>query len=128
MLNKADIIAIVNDLRLPNGGYWVCTGAGLVLHGIKEFTRDIDMGCTTQVMDRLLREGHPLSFTSDGNRATSYGAMEFYENWFADEVVTVEGVSVATLLSIRKHKTILGREKDLRDIELIDAYLSTHPQ
>ena len=124
MLNKAEIIKLVNNLNLPNYEYWVTAGAGLVLHEVKEFTHDIDIGCTTKVLDNLLKEGNPLSFTSDEVRSTKCGEVtEFFENWFADEVEMIDGICVASLLSIRKHKSFLGRGKDLRDIALIDDFI-----
>ena len=45
------------------------------------------------------------------------------EDWETEEVVGIEGLPAASLMSIRKQKAALGREKDLRDIALIDAFL-----
>ena len=124
MLGKNEIVGLISDLNLTNGEYWVTAGAGLVLHGIKESARDIDIGCTDKVIDRLLLEGYPLSRTPDGIRAVKCGdILEFYENWFADEVVTIDGISVASPLSIRRQKAALGREKDMRDVKLIEEFI-----
>jgi len=125
MLDKAKIIELVANLNLPNNEYWLSAGAGLVLHGVKEFTQDIDIGCTTKLIEMLLHDNLPLLFASDGTRKTKLGdSIEFFENWYADEVEIIDGISVASLLSIRKHKAALGREKDLQDIVLIDSYVS----
>ena len=45
------------------------------------------------------------------------------EDWETEEVVEIEGLRSASLLSIRKQKEALGREKDLRDIALIDGFI-----
>ena len=42
MLHKEDIIKVLRDMNLPLGEYWITSGAGLVIHGVKEATRDID--------------------------------------------------------------------------------------
>ncbi|MFL0248684.1 hypothetical protein [Candidatus Clostridium stratigraminis] len=57
MLNKVDIVKIIKDMKLPLSEYWITSGAGLVLHGVKETTRDIDLGCTTYLVERYLRKG-----------------------------------------------------------------------
>ncbi|MDT8715351.1 hypothetical protein IAI10_01505 [Clostridium sp. 19966] len=50
MLYKEDIIKILKDVDLPLNEYWITSGAGLVIHGVKETTRDIDLGCTTNLV------------------------------------------------------------------------------
>ena len=42
------------------------------------------------------------------------------------DIVEIDGVSVYTVEAVRRFKEFLGREKDLRDIELIDKYLGEH--
>ncbi|MDT8715352.1 hypothetical protein IAI10_01510 [Clostridium sp. 19966] len=50
--------------------------------------------------------------------------IEILENWFVDEIIFIDGLPVASLESIKKQKIQLGREKDIRDIRLIDEYVS----
>ncbi|MBL4931202.1 hypothetical protein [Clostridium paridis] len=124
MLIKEDIIRIMKEVNLPLGEYWISSGAGLVLHGIKEKTNDIDLGCTSKLFDSLINKGYKYKTLADGRRVIEInGSIEVIENWFVDEVETVNELSVATIESIRKQKLKLGREKDFRDIKLIDDYL-----
>lgn len=49
--------------------------------------------------------------------------MIFGENWFVDEIIIADGLPVAALESIKKQKMQLGREKDIKDIKMIEKYI-----
>lgn len=121
LLDKRKIIDKLNIKKYPKSEYWVTASAGLVMHGIKPETRDIDMGCSTLLADLLIQKGAKWSCLEDGTRKIEIdGSIEIFENWFVDEIVIIDGVCVASLESIRKQKIILNREKDWHDIALID--------
>ncbi|MDD7794130.1 hypothetical protein [Clostridium sp. 'White wine YQ'] len=125
MLIKEDIIRMMKEVDLPLGEYWISSGAGLVLHGIKEKTNDIDLGCTPKLFEILINKGYKFKTLLDKRRVIEVNeSIEVIENWFVDEVEIVNELSVATIESIRKQKFKLGREKDFRDIKLIDDYLN----
>lgn len=124
MLNKNDIVRIMNEFGLPKENYWIVTGAGLVMHGVKSQTKDIDLGCTTKLCDSLIYRGYDAQVLEDGLRLIKIGDnIEIFENWFVDSIVELDGLPVATLESIKKQKIELGREKDLKDIDLINKHL-----
>lgn len=124
-LHREDILRIMRELDFLADGCWLTSGAALVLYGVKEATRDIDLICTTELADRLEQRGFP--FRRDGLDNTRIfqitDKVEVLEDWQTDEVVELEGLKTASLLSIRKQKEALGREKDLADIQLIDRFL-----
>ena len=123
LLNREDVLRIVRGFDFIEEDCWLTSGAALVLYGVREFTHDVDLICTRELADRLEAQGVP--FRRNGNtRIFSYGDdVELLEDWDTEEVVELEGLRSASLLSIRKQKEKLGREKDLRDIALIDAFL-----
>ena len=124
-MNKESIVAKLRSFPYGLDGFWLITGAALVLFGIREHTEDIDMGCTTEAADRLEADGHLYRVTADGNRWFRIGGeIEVFENWLYDSVVLVEGCPVMSLQGIREMKQRLGREKDLRDIRRIDEFLA----
>lgn len=125
MLGREDILRVLRGTDLLGKGCWVTSGAALVLHGVKGHTRDVDLVCTTQLADRLEREGVPFRRSPLGDtRIFTVGRhVEVLENWHTDQVETLEGMPVASLGSIRRQKEELGREKDWDDIRLIDAFL-----
>lgn len=124
MLNKEDIIKILKDMELPLTEYWITSGAGLVIHGVKETTRDIDLGCTTNLVEHFLEKGCTYRVANDNSKIVEVNdEIEILENWFVDEIVLIDGLPVGSLESIKKQKAQLGREKDINDIRLIDEYM-----
>jgi len=128
-MKKNDIITHLEKLDFPKDQYWVLAGSALVMNDVRDTTNDIDLGCTTELFERLKQEGHDCSSCPDGSRVIRIGeTVEIFENWDADEIVLIDGIPVGSLLSIRVHKVELGREKDFRDIALIDEYLESREQ
>jgi len=128
LLTKQKITDILNTASYPKNEYWVTAGAGLVMHGVKSTTRDIDMGCTSLLADMLIQKGAKWEYLDDSNRKIEpLPGLELFENWNVDCAVLIDGVSVASLCSIRKQKAELNRAKDWDDISLIDKYLKMHP-
>ncbi len=103
--------------------YWVTSGAAMVLHGIKDGTRDIDLGCTARMADRLEKEGYPVEILHDGSRKIVFSELiEIFEDWLEDKVVLAEGLPVVSLDGMILMKEKLGREKDREDILLINEF------
>ena len=124
-MNRADIMEKLHALNWPPEDYWVVAGAAMVLYGLRAVTRDIDLGCTTARADTLEAAGVPFRQMDDGSGRwfTLDGEIEVFENWLCDRAELVEGVPVISLQGLRQMKAALGREKDRRDMALIDALL-----
>ena len=124
-MKKQELITKLEAFPYGLDGFWLVGGAALVLFGVREETGDIDMGCTPQAADRLEADGCLCGVSDDGTRRFRIGPeIEVFENWLYDAVETVGGFPVQSLRGLREMKLRLGREKDLRDIRLIDAFLS----
>ena len=125
-MNRAELMARVKALPFPKEDYWVITGGAMVLYGLREETHDIDLGCTSRLADELEQQGAQVSIRKDGTRKLVLeGDIEIMENWLYDRVEELDGVPVISLAGLKEMKQSLGREKDLRDIALIDAYLAS---
>lgn len=123
-MNKNDIINRLEDLNFDKSGYWVLAGSAMVLHGIRPETNDIDMGCTKEFADELETEGYPAVVMPDGTRRITYAEdVEIFEDWIFDKVVSADGIPVISLDGLLEMKRNLGREKDLRDIQMIEEFL-----
>ena len=85
--------------------------------------------CTAARADALQAAGVPCCHMDDGSGRwfTLTEDIEVFENWLMDRVELVEGVPVVSLQGLRQMKAALGREKDLRDIARIDAFLRGEP-
>lgn len=124
-MKKEDILRRLNALELDKQQYWVITGSAMVLHGLREQTHDIDLGCTRELANELERQGLPVSILKDGSRKFLIGQdIEIFENWLYDEVEILDGVPVISRMGLLEMKRRLGREKDQRDIRLIEASLA----
>ncbi|WP_291562903.1 MULTISPECIES: hypothetical protein [unclassified Clostridium] len=124
MLKREDIMGILEELNFPKEHYWVLAGASLVMHGVKTETRDIDLGCSKFLFENLIKNGYKPVVLKDSSRVIRVNeGLEVFEEWNVDNVELINDLPVGSLESIRKHKIKLGREKDLRDIELIDVFL-----
>lgn len=124
-MKRADVLEYLRRLDLPPERYWVCSGAALVLHGLRERTGDIDISCGDALFSELSARGWDADVLHDGTRCLRDGdRLEVIENWAVSGIVMIEGIPVASLEDIRRQKVQLGREKDARDIAAIDLFLN----
>ncbi len=125
MLCKDEIISLVEEMNLPVNEYWITSGAALVLHDIKRVTKDIDIGCTSAIVDHFIEMGCEYRLGKYNARIVEINdSIELIENWKVDEVVYIHGLPVGSMISIRKQKAQLARDKDIEDIKLIDKYIT----
>lgn len=127
-MNKKELIERLRAFPYDVREYWVVAGGAMVLHGIKAETADIDLGCTPRMADQLQAEGYPYQITPDGNRWFKPGGdMEVFENWLYDAPVLIDGIPTLSIAGLIEMKRRLGRKKDMKDIDLINAYISRLP-
>ncbi len=123
-MDKLGIIKELNRFPYSRDNYWLLTGGAMVLYGIKEQTSDIDLGCNKRMADELERDGYLFDLSESGNRHFKYGdCIEVFENWINDTVTVLEDIPVITIDGLIEMKEELGREKDFRDIAIIEEYL-----
>jgi len=69
----------------------------------------------------LEQQGYAVTYCEDGNRKILYSEdVEIFENWIEGTVEMISGVPVVCVDGLIRMKKKLGREKDLRDIALIE--------
>ena len=120
-MRKDEILRRLRDLPYDPGEYWLASGGAMVLYGYREQTGDIDLGCTAALADRLEAEGFLYRVSENGKRWFKLSAdLEVFEGWLSGEVCRVEGVPVVSVPGLLQMKREMGREKDLRDIRLIE--------
>ena len=126
MMNKADIIEKLSAFPYDASEYWLITGGAMVLYGIRDETSDIDLGCTARLADRLEADGYLHAVRTNGKRWFKVGSdIELFEDWLYDTVTLMDGIPVISIQGLIDMKRSLGREKDARDIGLIEKYLQT---
>lgn len=124
-MERDEIVRKIKDLNLDSNQLWVTSSAALVLHGVKSNARDIDLGCSVLLWDELILKGYKYKQFEDGTYAIDIKSdIEIIKEYYVDEIIKIEGINVGSLESIKKQKQELGREKDLKDIKLIDEYIN----
>ena len=123
-MKRTDIFEKLRAFPYGKDDYWVITGGAMVLYGIRAETHDIDLGCTPEMADRLESEGYLCKTAPDGNRCFKIGGdIEVFENWLCGSVVNVDGIPVISIEGLVEMKRALGRDKDIKDIRLIEDFL-----
>lgn len=125
LLNKSAIIHIVERLMFPIDQYSILMGAALVLHGVKKFANDIDLGCSPELFESFRKTGYEISVNRAGYQKIVIDEyISIYKGWMPTKTVLIEGVPVSDLESIVSDKKRFNRPKDVNDIALIKAFLA----
>lgn len=111
-------------INMSNNGYWLITGAAMVMHGIKTQTSDIDIGCTKEFFEELRNNGHAV-IRKEGypDRICIESCVEILEGIETKEIVYIEEIPVSSIKDIITFKKKLNREKDKKDLIQIENYL-----
>lgn len=126
MFDKYSLLRRLQELSFSEREYWVIAGSAMVLHGFRSQTHDIDLGCSTFLADKLEQQGYTVSHYEDGTRKILYSEdVEIFENWIEGTVEIISGVPVVCVDGLIRMKKKLGRDKDLRDIALIEKVRGT---
>ena len=124
-MNKKDIIKELNNYSLDPNEYVIISGAAMVLLGIKDTTGDIDIAVTRKYYDYLLN-----NYACIFDRTNEYGEKIYFINkinfgttYYDDNKTYIENLPVQRVEKIRELKLNLNRDKDKKDIELINRFI-----
>ena len=125
MLNKKQVIEVMRKSKLPADKVWVGFGSAMCMHGLKETTKDIDAQCDHELFERLIKLGFIPKEAPMGGRMIVFNKyLDLFENMGKPEGTEfIDGVQVDSLEKICEWKKARGREKDMKDIELIEKHL-----
>lgn len=124
-MTKEQITKALTHIPLPMDSCWLVMGAALVMHGIREETSDIDIGCTPEAFDTLIKLGYHATTSRSGLRKLSLSReVTVYEGFYTQDIISIDGIPVSDLVSIREIKLFFGRKKDLADVEQINLHLA----
>lgn len=125
-MNKEQIIKILKKYKLNIKEYIVISGAAMVILGIKEKTNDIDISVTKEYYE-YLKNNYNVTFDKINryNNEVYFidNVINFGIDYYTENYINVDGINVETPNEILKLKRSLNREKDLKDIKLIENYM-----
>jgi hypothetical protein len=133
-MSNSDLFQRVKDLQLPAGEYALFGSAPIGIRELKE-CQDVDIIMTPELLERCIH--HP-----DWKKKTFEEGRCMYENeklkidvgaswgpgaWnilqLIKEAEIIDGLPFVRLEHVLAWKKILGREKDLRDVKIIEKFL-----
>ena len=122
-MKKAVLIKKLSALGFDKNEYWVSAGGSLLLHGLREETGDLDLGCTSKLADELAARGYTYTI-KEGKRCFSIcEGVDVSEGWLYDKVEFIDDIPVVSLLGVYLLKKDLNRVKDQNDLKVLEAIL-----
>lgn len=123
-MKAEDIRRRLAELALDTNEYRINAGGAMVLHGLREETHDLDIWCTKKLGDALAQRCDVQVLPDGTRRFVPAPDVEIYENMLPGETVFLNGIPVASLEDVLALKRQLNREKDQRDIAVLEAAIA----
>ncbi len=129
MASIETLINLVKKQKLPKGQYAVFGSAVLGIRGMRKVP-NIDIIVSDTLWNTLSETHKP-----DEEGFIRLGPIKISNWWFAPtrkdiatmirEAEVIKGIPFVQLREVRAYKALLNREKDIRDVALIDQFLQT---
>ena len=123
-MKAEDIRRRLAELALDTNEYRINAGGAMVLHGLCEETHDLDIWCTKKLGDAIAQRCDVQVLPDGTRRFVPAPDVEIYENMLPGETVFLNGIPVAPLEDVLALKRQLNREKDRRDIAVLEAAIA----
>ena len=123
-MKAEDIRRRLAELALDTNEYRINAGGAMALHGLREETHDLDIWCTKKLGDALAQRCDVQVLPDGTRRFVPAPDVEIYENMLPGETVFLNGIPVAPLEDVLALKRQLNREKDRRDIAVLEAAIA----
>lgn len=124
-MNKLELINLIESLKLPKDEYYILSTGALVLYGLKEKARDLDLCISKELFEDL-----KLKFgikEEDKNECGFYKLNDLVEVVVNDKKDFVrdfkDDFPVQNLQNLLEFKRTMNRAKDQEDIVRIEEYL-----
>lgn len=129
-MNKVEILNKLNEYNFDPNEYIVISSAALVIQGVKEETKDIDISVTPKYY-KYLEENYncKLERYDEKNNINIYyidDVINFSTNYYSedkDDFILLDGIKIQSISSVTRLKNMLNRPKDMKDIDLINKFL-----
>lgn len=129
-----NIFEEARKLRLPLGEYVIVGSGPLAAHGLRNFN-DVDLVVTERTFDQLQTNGWEQTMGPGDRPCLRKDAYEVFKDLkcrdyqpetkkLIEDAEIIDGIPFLRLEELARFKKAVGREKDLRDIRLIETYLT----
>lgn len=138
-LDRNDVIQIYSTLldtfELSNKDIWLSSGAALVMHGFREFTSDLDIGCTTatisKVSKKIRRKPVPFPQYVESGETKILKAPEWQSDFHTEDKIDVNSLtyienvcvySLEELLEQKKRMLLIVNRSDVKLLQDLKDY------
>lgn len=124
-MNKDQVLKILNKLNLPDEEYCILGSSSLVLRGIKDYAKDIDIAITAIGLDKIKLD-YDLKQIEESKYVLHLQNKEIEFLVKEKENLKYERYDDFLLQDINnllQNKEKRGLKKDIKDIAIIKAYL-----
>lgn len=129
-----NIIEKIKELNLPKDQYVVIGSGTMAILGIKE-ANDIDISVTEELFDKLKETGEWEEFEKyrrpflkkdvfDINKSLGWEKYSTTIEEANKSALFIDNIPFMNLDELIKFKIAMGREKDIKDVELIKEYIN----
>lgn len=125
MLTKQAVICQCRLLDFPIGEYCVTLGAAMVMYGIIQETKSIELHVSPQLFESLTQR-YPVKLGLFDEPYISFNERIdiFKREGLPESPFLVSNIPVVPLEDVLEAKKKMGRCKDLEDIELIEDFMN----
>lgn len=128
------LLNLLRSLKLPPSDYAVFGSGPMYIRGIKDLGHDLDIIARDKAWEVACKISDPKPTQSGNGEVVEIngGEIEIFKQWWpgewdVDELIdsaeTFEGIKYVTLENVVKWKKLMGRDKDLDHIKMIERYL-----
>ena len=123
-MNKKDILNKLNSLKLDKDKYIIISGASLVVQGVIDETKDIDLTCSKSFYDSI---NWDIKIGATDIEIKYDDVFEIgYDLYAKDDYIVIEGYKFMPLESCLDLKRKLNRPKDKKVITKLDLMLGAN--
>ena len=124
-MNKCELLQLIDTLEFPKSDYYILGGGCLVIRGIRKETKDLDLCISKRLFKKIKGIYNLNNFCRNekGFYRVSTTIEVVVEGVYPFEFDIVDGYPVQKLDILLHNKEQSGRDKDKRDVILINNYL-----
>ena len=132
MSNK-ELFQKAKDLQLPIGQYALFGSTPLGVRNLRD-CHDVDIIVTEDLWNKFKNENWEIITVNDGVQKLSKDDIEILKNWYPgewdvnkliEEAEIIDELPFVKLEEVLKWKKLFNREKDQKDIKIIEEFLKT---